>query len=139
MSTVAEITANMADGALNAIRDLILDGTGDFELQIWTAAFATKLCEFAIAEALLAAAAAGSTGKRAIEIDCDPDIATVGLAAGTAAKWRIVSQVGTKRCEGDAGGIGSGHGVILSNTSIAVDQPVNLLTARIQMPFTVTE
>lgn len=131
-----DITSAMADAALDAWKALINDGGGTAEIQIWTAAFATKLAAFTLNATPFGAAESGGAGYRQIPAAAG-DFTQVGLAAGTAAKYRIVSEAGTTRAEGSVSAAGGGGEVIVSNTSIAVDQPVTLVSFVIKEAFTI--
>lgn len=108
---------------------LVNTGAGTAQLRIYTAAFATLLVAFDLANPAYGAAGASVQGR--VDLQGVP-IAGVGVAAGTAAVARLVDRDGTTVAEFTAGT--SGTEVILDNTSIAVDQNVSLLSATMLMP-----
>lgn len=67
-------------------------------------------------------------------LDADPDLATVGVAAGTAAHFRIKDSTGANVTDGSVTTSGGGGDLIVDNTNIAVDQTVTILTGTITVP-----
>ena len=84
------------------------------------AASGTLLCEITLPSDWLAAASSGSKAKSGTW-------AGTGVAAGTAAHYRIVDTAGTTCHEqGSVTITGSGGDMTMDNTSIAVDQVVTI-------------
>ena len=87
-----------------------------------TAASGTLLCEMALPSDWMAAASAGSKAKTGTW-------SGTGLAAGSAAHFRIVDSAGTTcHQQGTVTATGGGGDLILDNVSIAVSQVLTVST-----------
>ena len=85
------------------------------------AAAGTLLCEITLPATPWGAAATGSKAKNGTW-------AGVGVAAGSAAHYRLKNAADTHREEGTVTGTGGGGDLTLDNVSIAVDQAVTINT-----------
>lgn len=124
-----DIKEFLADAMLTAIANEFNDGGGSALIEIHSAAFAAKLCEFTLGASPFGAPGAGAAGYRQINVSGLP-LTTTGLAAAgagtTAAKYRALSETGDVIGEGNVTATGGGGEVTLSNVSIAQNQEVNL-------------
>lgn len=113
----------------------VLDDIGSAgKVKIRTAGGATLLAEFTLP------AVSGSVSGDVLTLDCDPDIASTGVATGTAADGVITQSNDTVVASGLTVGVsGSGPGgtdpdLVIDNDSIANGQSVSLLSVAITHP-----
>lgn len=131
------MTIAHTDGAANDALDALYDQYNSGKLRILdgsvpagpgAAQTGTLLAEIDVPNPAFAAASGGSKAKAGTWAD-------VGLAAGVATYYRLVQAADDGaadendiREQGTVGEAGSGADLILSNTDIAVDQPVSVTT-----------
>jgi len=130
-------TATVNAGA-NAMCDLADGGVGAGTLDIRTGAqpasandvaSGTLLATFTLADPAFAAGVAGVK-----TLDADPDLTTVGLAAGTAGWARMKDSAGATVLDVSVTATGGGGDIEVDNTSIAVDQNVTITAGTVTMP-----
>lgn len=124
------ITDAAQNAAVNAVTVLTDAAAAAGTLKIYTgtqpadaddAPTGTLLATFTLSDPAFAAAVAGSAA-----LDVTPPVTTTGAAAGTAGYFLIEDSNGLNILMGNITATGGGGDITLDNTSIAVDQTVNL-------------
>lgn len=93
------------------------------------AATGTLLATFTLADPAFAAAVTGVA-----DIDADPDLATTGVAAGTAGWFRAKDSDGNTVFDGAVTATGGGGELELSTTTISVGLDVFITAGTVTMP-----
>lgn len=137
------MAVRLSTATRNALADAVTaradSGTGAATLKIYSGAqpasandvaSGTLLATFTLNDPSFGAAATG-----VITLDVTPALSTTGVAAGTAGWARLESNTAvTTVADFSVTATGGGGDVTVDNTSIAVDQTVNLTSGTITMP-----
>jgi hypothetical protein len=135
---VVRLATATVNAAANAACDLADGGAAAGTLKIRTgvqpasandAASGTLLATFTLADPAFAAGVAGVK-----TLDADPDLTTVGLAAGTAGWARLESSTPGTVMDFSVTATGGGGDIEVDNVSIAVDQNVTITAGTVTMP-----
>jgi hypothetical protein len=136
------MATRIPDAAQNAAVDAVVDradvGAGAATLKIYTGSqpadadtdpAGTLLVTVTLNDPAFGAAASGSAA-----LDVSPVPSGVGVAAGTAGCFAIEDSTGVNVVQGNVTGTGGGGDIELDNTSIAVDQTVNITGLTVSIP-----
>lgn len=126
------------NAACDAVVDLVDAGAGAGTLQVRSApqpasandaATGTLLATFTLVDPAFGAAVAGVA-----TLDTTPVLTTTGVAAGTAAWFRVLDSNGATVFDGSATASGGGGDLILTTTTISVGLEVRITLGTITMP-----
>jgi hypothetical protein len=124
-----------AAAALDAVVDRVDAGAAAGKLQIYTASYGTLLAEFTLSDPAFGNA---TTASPSVATAAGLPLSTTAAATGTAAAFRVVDSDNNTQWEATGaaavGTSGSGAMVIVTNTSIASGQTVNLTACTLSMP-----
>lgn len=114
-------------------------GSGPGKIRIYTASrpagpdtavgAQTLLAEFTLADPSFASAVNG-----VITLDATPVLATTGLAAGTAAWFRLLDSTNTAVIDGKVSTSGGGGDLILNTTTVSVGLDLEITSGTITVP-----
>lgn len=133
------ITDAAQNAAVDAVVDLVDAGAGAGTLKIYTGtqpadADTNPPDTLLVTITLDATAAFGAAAAGVATLDVSPALSGVAVAAGTAGYFNIEDSDGVNVIQGNITGTGGGGDIELDNTSIAVDQVVNLTSLTVSIP-----
>lgn len=123
---INNIATTERDTMCNALVDAIDAGGGNGLIEIWTAAFGTKLATLTFSATAFGASSGGTATAASITDDSSAD------ATGTAAVLRVTSSTPTTVFEGTVGT--SGADLNLNTVSITALDTVSITSMTVTMP-----